>query len=232
MEINSLDVYDLLAENYDGKMSSDVNNNRIREFVWSASKPYIARDHTVLDFGGGTGLDLSWLSSKAGTVMVCEPSVKMRTTAIEKTKTEQLNNVFFMESVDFRNWEMDKPFPSKIDFVLSNFAVLNSILYIEGLYRELWLHTSQNATLIFTVLDVFPRKYRFPSVIRRIADRLRFMLAKKSYVIKGQIHNTVVHTHFKIISASGPYFKCVKSVNIPGSMFRLYIFKRNNASLD
>src|SRR6267154_3512964 len=81
----------------------------------------IIKDAVVIDFGGGTGLDLPWLAANNHTVFFCEPSVGMRQKAIASREGLLDDNVIFLNDVqaDFRHWKLKPPFAGKADAVLA-----------------------------------------------------------------------------------------------------------------
>src|ERR1700759_1794710 len=69
--------FDEFAKNYnsilDQKDSNKIIRQRVAQKFCNSVKPGL-----VLDFGGGTGLDLSWLTENEFEVFFCEPSSGMR----------------------------------------------------------------------------------------------------------------------------------------------------------
>src|SRR5258708_6014192 len=69
------------AGSYDQTMDKDPANKIIRQRVKEKLCSLLSSGR-VLDFGGGTGLDLEWLTARSYQVLFCEPSVSMRAKAI------------------------------------------------------------------------------------------------------------------------------------------------------
>jgi SAM-dependent methyltransferase len=233
MEVNPLNVYDPLAGDYDEKIEGDRTNALVREYVRVKCKALLTKNARVLDFGGGTGLDLYWLSPLALQIYFCEPSSKMREKAVQRVKNEDLNNVRFMDGIDFRVWNEESFSGNRIDLVLANFGVLNSILEIQSLFRALWEYTSPDAKVVICVLNVFPKNYKMIKPLQKAIDRLRLIFTNKSYITEGKDHKAIIHSLPKLISSSAPYFKCIEKDRVPRTMFKLYTFvRRNDISLD
>src|SRR5690349_3489834 len=75
--ISSTAFYNHIAEDYNAQMNQDPHNERIRTETAGYLKS-ILRQGVVLDFGGGTGLDLPWLLQHNYKVIFCEPAPNMR----------------------------------------------------------------------------------------------------------------------------------------------------------
>ena len=76
--------YNAIANEYNDMVDTDADRI-VREKV--ANKfCSIVKASVVLDFGGGTGLDLEWLASNNHTIFFCEPSAGMRGKAIDSHK--------------------------------------------------------------------------------------------------------------------------------------------------
>src|SRR6185503_4690046 len=114
----------------------------------------IVKAAAVLDFGGGTGLDLDWLSNNNRTIFFCEPSIGMRERAIYDHKNLPGDTVIFLDdfAADFRQWHLRLPFAVKVDAVLLNFAVLNCIPDIELLFQNLAMVVKPGGHIIALVL--------------------------------------------------------------------------------
>ena len=122
--LQSASFYDVVAGNYNNHMTE--MDNKIRERVRNEFKNKVARDSLVLDFGGGTGLDLPWLIDRYH-ILFLEPSVNMRSVA---KKIPNANNkiTYIEQQTDFNNWDnTNLPFNEKVNGILMNFAVLNCI---------------------------------------------------------------------------------------------------------
>jgi len=110
----------------------------------------------VLDFGGGTGLDLPWLTENGFKVFFCEPSSGMRQQAINyNNNILHSNDIVFLEDAktDFSLWNKELPFPQKVDAILSNFVVINNIQNIALLFKNLALISKPHAHLFALILD-------------------------------------------------------------------------------
>lgn len=127
--------YNEISASYDTILEEDSSNgiirNRVKEKFTS-----IVQSGCVLDFGGGTGLDLNWLVNRYERVIFCEPSEGMRRRAIAQNTDD---GVVFLENdqVDFGTWHSKLPFTEKTDGILADFAVINCIADIELLFNNL-----------------------------------------------------------------------------------------------
>ena len=147
--------YDAIAVEYDGQLNSDERNFQIREIVATKFLNEV-KGLLVLDFGGGTGQDFRWLLEHQYQITFCEPSRAMRQIARERKEAEfPESNVFFFDDAqaDFRNWTEKFPVEQKMDAVLANFAVINCIRDIDGLFDKLAMALKQGGQVIALILD-------------------------------------------------------------------------------
>src|SRR3569832_2166660 len=116
MEKENIQFYDSIAEEYKALDSQEPSNTIVREKVKDRFLDTV-QGTAVLDFGGGTGLDLEWLSQRFTKVYFCEPSEKMRAQAI-RFNAEKLkgNPVVFLNNnqSDFQTWTVSNPFIEKL----------------------------------------------------------------------------------------------------------------------
>ncbi|HXB31451.1 MAG TPA: class I SAM-dependent methyltransferase [Puia sp.] len=151
----NISYYDKIAEKYDAILNDDVNNKIIRETVADRFSSLV-KNGWVLDFGGGTGRDLSWLINHQYQILFCEPSVGMREIAINRISNEFPGakiTFFDDDKSDFRNWNDIFPFERKVDAVIANFAVINCIPDIQLLFDKLALSLKPGGTVLALLLD-------------------------------------------------------------------------------
>ena len=151
----NISYYNEIADSYDNILDQKDSNKIIRQKI---AKKFcdIVEGGNVLDFGGGTGLDLEWLVNKGYSVFFCEPSSGMREKAVNYNKNFLHNNsIIFLDDnrTDFTQWNKQLPFPSKVDAVLANFAVINNIADIALLFNALSLVSKPGAHFIALILD-------------------------------------------------------------------------------
>ena len=163
ISFDNISYYDKIADQYDTILHEDEKNILIRNRV---AKYFVRHIHSgnVLDFGGGTGLDLPWLVQQPYCVSFCEPSESMRQLAIQRRLGElRGSSLEFLEGEqsDFRNWNAEFPFRQKINAVLANFAVVNCIPDIHYLFEKLAFVLDPGGMVVALVLDgSLPRKFR------------------------------------------------------------------------
>ncbi len=119
-------------------MQSNSLNEIIRNKTAEYFKSAVKGKH-VMDFGGGTGADLKWLTENAYEVCFCEPSKAMRDIAIERNKKEiKSQQIQFLqdEQADFTKWGSNT-FPRKFDAILADFCVFNTIDDIKFMFSKL-----------------------------------------------------------------------------------------------
>jgi glycosyltransferase involved in cell wall biosynthesis/SAM-dependent methyltransferase len=201
--------HDQAAETYDRTMDKDPVNNVIRRRV-REKMSHLLSSGTVLDFGGGTGADLGWLTEKKYDVLFCEPSVPMREKAIQYNRSRlHSDRITFLEtdSTDFSNWHEKLPFSQKTDAILSNFGALNYIPDIRRLFANMARVVKCGGHFVLLVLDMpLPKRWSWH---RRNA--LRSLVFGAPFVLyipyDGERRQTVfVHSLKEIKAASAPYF--------------------------
>ena len=229
-ELDPVKYYDNISSKYDSTLNSNSDNSKIRDEV----KHYFLKNVSgkiVLDFGGGTGKDLIWLAGNGFKIYFCEPSKGMREIALKNIKSlKSTAEIILMDelSSNFHNWNKNNiPIDNKLDGILANFAVLNSIKDLEDLSAKLALISRKNCRFIVSVLNVN---------IKRIFSRdlsviLRLFLSGYGFAtqIKEGNNKMIVylHTESNIIKTFGKYFNYVESFRIQKSSFRLFHFLRN-----
>lgn len=225
----SNEYYNSISYKYDDILNSNPLNIKIRNEV----KQYFLiniRGKYVLDLGGGTGKDLEWLTKAGYNVLFCEPADGMRNIAIENNKDlESFGCVTFLKSdtSDYHKWSKDKPpFNEKVDAILSNFAVLNSINELEMLSKKLSLVTHSGSHFIFAVLNLNLRRFLSRNILGIIisvlyGDGLSIKIRDGELSLK-----TYLHTKRKLIRSMKKHFNYVRSFPLTGRIFNLYNFVR------
>lgn len=221
--------YDSIAEDYDILDAKMESNKQVRNEV---SKIFLqnVRGIRVLDFGGGTGLDLGWLTDYGFKVYFCEPSEKMRAKAIQ-LKREKIKNgdVQFLENneTDFATWKASNPFPEKVDAILANFAVLNNISDIKTMFESLAEIIHPDGIIVATILN----NRIFKLYKSHFLKYLVCLLFGKTLSVKF-MHNHVeqlvfLHSLPVIRKAASPYFKVTAVKDLKGFGFLCLVFSGN-----
>lgn len=227
-KINPADTfYDAVAKDYNSHMTD--NDRKAREIIHSEFGKLVKKGN-VLDFGGGTGLDLPWLTSNSNyRVFFLEPSVEMREVA-RKTMFQAHNASSLLianDHLDFNIWQPGSlPFPEKMDGVLANFAVLNSIGNLETLFDKIALICNKDCHLFFTVINgdlaAVIKKYPLTSVAR-------YLFHKKLAITnnhQGVNHVTHIHSLRSLQSASAKHFNFIGYKPVRFSNFSLLILSK------
>jgi len=224
-----IDYYNTISNKYDDLLNTNPLNKIVRDEV----KHYFLENvngKIVLDFGGGTGGDLAWLIEAGFSVIFCEPAEKMKQIAVENVKKmNSSEKVLFLanKSSDYQSWTKDNlPFEGRVDAVLSNFAVLNSIKDLNALSEKLALITNENSSLIVIVLNV-KAKY----LIRNRINILKSII-KDSGLTTSIKHGeayliTYLHRQRILIGSMSKYFKVIRSFPLSDESFLLIHFVRN-----
>ena len=220
---SNISFYDNIAPEYNDRMSD--SDRRAREMVRDIFEKYVKQGGTVLDFGGGTGLDIPWLGERYK-LHFLEPSRNMR--SIAKSQYTSASIDFLPEeNTDYRSWAAN-PLQSqeKIDGVLANFAVLNCIESPEIFFEKLSLVVADGGYLLASLIDPHPlRILRYYG----LKQALRMALTGKGVFYnryKAKLHPTFLHSKKSIKHASSGFFSFQDSIPLPGATFSLFIFKR------
>jgi SAM-dependent methyltransferase len=211
--------YDSIAREYDHFMTED--DRGVRDIVYRAIED-ICPSGTAVDFGGGTGLDLPYLS-KGHKVFFIEPSVEMR--AVAKQRSNSLNDIHFIDNnLQFENWNGERlPFPEKADLILMNFAVLNCISNLPLLFQQLALICHPGPFIIATILNPSPwhlLKTRPAALLKYYFTRMK---GYNNY--KGISHTAYIYKRSAVRKASSPTFEVISLQPVLNSPFSLLILQ-------
>jgi len=206
----NISYHDEVAGDYNAVMDSHQPNQMIRQRVkekfCSLVPGYGGR---VLDFGGGTGLDLGWLTAAGNKVIFCEPSVGMRDRAIQyEERVLKSGRVTFLEGeqTDFFTWEKALPFAGKVDAILSDFGPLNYIPDINKMFRCLAKVIRPGGCFLLLVLHL-PFAKRLKWHRRNAIGSLLFRNTFRMYIpYKGHRQMVFVYTEKEITKAAAPWF--------------------------
>jgi SAM-dependent methyltransferase len=219
----NISYYNEIAEQYNATLDKDHSNEVIRQQVAGILHKLVPSG-IVLDFGGGTGKDLEWLSKKEYGIIFCEPSVKMREKAIlyNKKNPSQRPVTFLDDSrSDFTSWQHKLPFLEKADAVIANFAVINCIPEIELLFKTLSLVTKPGAHVLMLVLKSDFRKRWRSNRRAAILSLLTGDTVTTRTQFNQQLQIVHLHTTNKIKKAAADHFEFQSSRLLQGNDFVL-----------
>lgn len=220
----NISYYNGIAREYNGMLDKDSDKLARRKVATRFSN--IIHNGTILDFGGGTGLDLKWLTQNNNRIFFCEPSKEMRKLAISYSDSLLDKNITFLNDheSDFRQWNKKLPFNKKADAVLANFAVLNCIPDIDLLFKNLALLIRPGGHMMAIILtkkddNIFRQRVLnfFISIMRPPTVNIRY----KNYTQTVRLYSTQ-----NIIRASKKYFSLNGTEVLTGSGFTLMHLKR------
>jgi SAM-dependent methyltransferase len=218
--------YNAIANEYNdmvGKSADKIVREKVANKFCS-----IVKASVVLDFGGGTGLDLEWLAANNHAIYFCEPSAGMREKAICSYKDFLRANVIFLDdsAADFRQWHLQLPFNEKVDAVLSNFAVLNCVPDIDLLFQNLAVVVKPGGNIIALVLTRKIKgmlKGNFRSILKSFIQQKP---ASINVRYKKNQQTVYIYSINEIIKASRKHFNFCNSEVLPASGFTLIHLKR------
>ena len=218
--------YNAIANEYNEMLDTipdKIARNKVADKFCSAVK-----DGVILDFGGGTGLDIQWLTDKNFTVFFCEPSSGMRERAIGAYSNLPQDKILFLDdsATDFRQWHLQLPFPVQVDAVLSNFAVLNCIPNIKLLFQNLALVIKPGGNMIALVLTK-KLKNKLDVTFRSILKSfISYGPTTLNLIYKKHRQTVYVYSLKEIIKAASKKFSFCSSEILPRSGFTLIHLRR------
>jgi hypothetical protein len=181
---------------------------------------------SIMDFGGGTGLDLPWMLEHKYKVFFLEPSEGMRSMA--KKNADHAGNLIFVESkVDYKEWTLNnRPIQEKLTGVLANFAVLNCIESIQLFFEKISMLLQADGYLVITIIDP-----AFSSVSRTysLAAALKLNLLGQIEILnkhRGIFHRTFIHSLQSVKKKSNRYFNLESCVSMRDSAFMVMLLRR------
>ena len=222
--ISSTSFYNSVAKDYNGHQTK--SDSYVRNYVMKKFLDNIPNGN-ILDFGGGTGLDLPWLLSPKYNVHFLEPSSNMRSLAKVAVVDNWQQPIFIKENIDFHNWSSDSlPFEEKMNGILANFAVLNCIKDIDCLFEKMALVCDRDCKAVATVMDTRAIRmltaYSLKVAIKRVFKRP--LITETEY--NSAIQQTYLHTLSNYKSAFRKYFNFISYTSIKASPFALLILSK------
>jgi SAM-dependent methyltransferase len=215
--------YNTIADDYDQILDQEVFNAQIRELVATRFRQIVTAGK-VMDFGGGTGKDLHWLTGAGYEIFFCEPSVNMRSRAI-RLEEEVLHSrrIRFLDDpdTDFIRWKQKPPFPDRLDGLLANFAVINNIREIRLLFESLSLILRSGAPLVALILNRRAAKTFTISWYQKIKEQLFRKPVSFTTRHRGFAQCVFLYSDKEIESASASFFKFERLDPVEGSGFSL-----------
>jgi SAM-dependent methyltransferase len=215
--------YDGIANDYDRMMELEKFNRPVREKVAEKFRAVVPGGR-VLDFGGGTGQDLTWLSDNGYKIVFCEPAAGMMDQAVRLAGSSLSDReIFFLEGMraDFRTWNDQLPFSYKVDALLSNFAAINCIPDLRTLFASWSLVLRQGGQVVLLMLEGQPAGNLYRRVTRRVLSFFSGNAVHMSLGYKNYRQTVYVHSEGSVRKAASDWFEFCPSKSLPGSGFTL-----------
>jgi SAM-dependent methyltransferase len=219
-QISPISFYNSIAGHYNQQLIEEERDVKTRGTFARFFKQQVSRGR-VLDFGGGTGLDLPWLLEAGFDVYFCEPAVKMREVAEEFVKQNvSKEKVVFLETekTDFYTWnENNLPTGVPVDAILANFGVLNYIDDLTSLFGKFNLVIEKGGSVFISVLHPPLLKMmskQFWSVVKAWYTGQKI---KMSSQYNGQIHHALIHSIAELQKTSRQYFEFKTCQRLPSN---------------
>ena len=164
----------------------------------------------VLDFGGGTGLDLPWLLADGYDVYFCEPAEKMREVAQSRAQIyNQRKQPFFLptDKTNYQAWNsLNLPLAEKLNGILANFGVLNYINNLPLLFENFSFLLEEKGSVIINLLYASPQKLFSKYLKNTLKAILKGERVKSGSSYRDVAHETTLYSLSKIRKASSKYF--------------------------
>jgi len=216
--------YDVIAQSYDGMMGRVDANTQVRKQVADKFISIVPAGSRVLDFGGGTGLDLEWLTAGGYAITFCEPSEKMRQQATMRVGKHPSVTVLDSVHTDFTRWDAQLPFEGRIDGILCDFAVINCIEHIGLLFECFSALLSSGGSIIALMLKHDYQKNSW----QRLRQSVKYMVWRRPALVTirfGESQQMVyLYSQIEIKRAIAPGFNIVSADDT--DQFTLFHFKK------
>ena len=243
----NISYHDQAADSYEQTMDKNPANKIIRQRVREKLCGLLPSGR-VLDFGGGTGLDLGWLTAQSYQVLFCEPSVAMREKAIQYNDTIlHSDRITFLDTdkTDFSTWHRELPFAQPCDAVLSDFGALNYIPDIGLLFRNMARILKPGGHFVLLILRLnLKKRWRWHrrNTVRSLLFRTPYIMyipyeqattaGDANNVAKAGRQTVFVHTSKEIQEAAAPYFTFGEEEPLEAYDFTLIHLIRNEPEHD
>ncbi|HEY6082800.1 MAG TPA: hypothetical protein VIU45_05030 [Chitinophagaceae bacterium] len=218
--------YDRIAEEYDHQLTA--SDKQVRRVVSGVFRQYIPRGN-VLDFGGGTGLDLPWLLAGDYHVFFLEPSVNMRAIAKKAANVIAGINrpVFLEEHTDIRDWSSGSlPVLEKMNGVLADFAVLNCIAEPAIFFEKIALVCERHCYIVACVIDARPRVLLKNHPVKAVMRGFLNGEIITRHTFNGACHETHIHFQKRFRAAYRRHFDFIAHLPVAASDFALLILSK------
>ena len=219
--------YDAIAHVYDNSLSLK-KDLLVRADVEQLFKERITKG-IVMDFGGGTGLDLPWLAKSGYAIYFCEPSKNMRDVAKSKYADAGIN--FIEDSrVSFENWENDEGWNGMFDAILANFGVINYVPNLPSLFRSLEYVTRPGASLFLSLLSP-SRKLSAGRFLKSLRSWITGQPLKTGSKYSDVAHEATLYSINQVNTAAKLYFDLqeVKRLGDRSDFTLLHFMKRSSS---
>jgi SAM-dependent methyltransferase len=219
----NISYYDEIANSYNEILNKEDTNTIVRQKVKEKFTSLLSSGW-VLDFGGGTGMDLEWLTASNYNILFCEPSVIMRKKAIQHNNNKLHNsNIIFLDNdkTDYSTWSKKLPFSQQVDGILCNFGVINCIPDIESLFDSRALVIKPGGHFVALFLDRPLNKmlkWHRRNAIRSLVFGTTFIMYVQH---KEHWQMVFVHTVKEIKRAASSYFDYISDESLSETGFIL-----------
>ena len=158
MSDRSVAFYDRIAGDYDRQLLERPEDVRARAAFQDLVGHHVARAGTLLDFGSGTGLDAESYARKGYTVLAFDQSEQMMERLRDRCRGAVANGQVRTGVAPYSCLDSVLSDWPPADALVSNFAVLNMIEHLDGLFATFARHARRPAWVIVSIVN--PQQWR------------------------------------------------------------------------
>jgi SAM-dependent methyltransferase len=176
----NISFYDELAPDYEKMIRREPANGDTRMAVAEIFSSTVKKG-LVIDFGGGTGQDLLWLSESGYSILFYEPSAGMRKEAIRKIYAMKNREVIKIAGENLNTTISLADLPAvSAEGAIANFAVLNCIDKPIAVFEAMAGRLNTNASFFILVLSKLYRRKMMPG----LATKLNKLFSRRPFKIR------------------------------------------------
>lgn len=182
-----MENYNIIADQYDDMLATDdvatINRAKFRTLVTS----YVPRDHLLVDFGGGTGMDAEFYAQQGYDVILYEPSHGMRRVAKDRVIKRGLSGKIEVSEDSFPDLLKMLSTLQRSVSIVSNFGPLNHLSIPDTEIGQLAAVVSPHGYFIHYILRPFYlgfiRKKSFMFGVRKILMNESVSIRDGGYIL-------------------------------------------------
>lgn len=200
-------AYDALAPAYDQQLSTTAADAGTREAFRALVRTLVQPGSCILDFGCGTGVDAKWYADEGYRVLAYDNASGMLQQLRQRCRAEIRSGTIQVLEARYEDFLKAPSLPEKPSAVTANFAVLNLIDDVGGLFEAFATQMRTGGLVIASLLNPFclrDARYRW---WWRGLPRL---LSTGTFRLRGREADTIRRTVNTIRVAARPRFRQIE----------------------